>query len=209
MLKMPSLLGRPKRPGAGSPNKMNYWDAKWDLQVECCPCDVHFNDWVADRQLKNQLIYHLGSGAHHVVGFEQATNGLGNTVFCVTASIGEYDAYIDLVAGNARVSRAYLCYFGDIYLSNPVLLPEFDVVTLFHLCEFFFPNTTGADYGGLDDRGVLDLFTDKTRIGGHILFYMGSNAFHKAEPIIAAWEAERKVERVGEFKTLLVYRRTG
>ena len=45
---------------------------------------------------------------------------------------------------------------------------------MFHLCEFFFPNTASAEYGGLTDRQVLDLFTDKTRKGGHILFYMRS-----------------------------------
>ena len=50
-------------------------------------------------------------------------------------------AYVDLVTGNSAVARHYVCYFGDIYLTNPDLLPELDVVTMFHLCEFFFPNT--------------------------------------------------------------------
>ena len=33
--------------------------------------------------------------------------------------------------------------------------------------------------------------------------------FNKAKPIIAAWERAQPVKRVGEFKTLLVYRKTG
>ena len=76
-----------------------------------------------------------------------------------------------------------------------------------HLCEFFFPNTASAEYGGLDDRGVLDLFTAKTKPGGHILFYTRSIGFEKAKPIVAAWEKEAPVEYVGEFKTLAVYRK--
>ena len=34
--------------------KMNYWTDKWPLLVEVCPCDVHFNDWVAKQKLKNR-----------------------------------------------------------------------------------------------------------------------------------------------------------
>ena len=97
--------------------------------------------------------------------------------------------------------------FGDIYLTNPELLPDFDVVTMFHLCEFFFPNTASKAYGGLDDAKLLDLFTAKTKRGGYILFYTRSIAFNKAEPIIAKWEKKKLVKRVGEFKTLLVYRK--
>ena len=50
--------------------KMNYWTDKWDLHEDVCPCDVHFNDWVAKEKLKNKQIYHFGSGTHHVVGVE-------------------------------------------------------------------------------------------------------------------------------------------
>ena len=187
--------------------KMNYWTDKWDLHEDVCPCDVHFNQWVEEQKLRNKSIYHFGTGTHHVVGVKQAENGSGNVVFAITASKEEYEAYIDLVTERAQVTKSYLAYFGDIYLTNPRLLPEFDAVTMFHLCEFFFPNTASAEYGGLTDRKVLDLFTDKTRPGGHILFYTRSMAFDKAKPIIAEWEKEKAVERVGEFKTLLVYRK--
>ncbi|MGE0564934.1 MAG: hypothetical protein AB7O50_10510 [Pseudolabrys sp.] len=187
--------------------KMNYWTDKWDLHVDICPCDVHFNDWIETENICDKVIYHFGTGTHHVIGAAQAENGRGNTVFSITASIGEYEAYIKLVAEKSGISKHYLAYFGDIYLSNPVLLPEFDIVTMFHLCEFLFPNTTSDEYGGLDDLGVLNLFTDRTRKGGHILFYTKSMAFEKARPVIYAWEKEKRVERVGEFKTLLIYRK--
>ena len=78
---------------------------------------------------------------------------------------------------------------------------------MFHLCEFFFPNTASKDYGGLDDEKLLDLFTAKTKPGGHILFYTRSIAYPKAAPIIEKWAKKGHVKRVGEFKTLLVYQK--
>ena len=187
--------------------KMNTWSARWDLDEAQCPCDVHFNDWIADRKLTGKSIYHFGTGTHHIVGRVQAENGSGNAVFAITASVEEYDSYIALVSENAPVARGYLAYFGDIYLTNPRVLPEFDVVTLFHLCEFSAPNTASTEYGGLTDLDLLLALTDRLRPGGHVLFYTGSFAFDAAERAIADWEQARPVERVGEFKTLLVYRK--
>lgn len=185
--------------------KMNYWTDKWDLNEIVCPCDVHFNDWVAKQKLKNKTIYHFGTGTHHVVGIKQAQRK--NRTYAITASKEEYEAYIELVTANSGVARNYLAYFGDIYLTNPDLLPKLDVVTMFHLCEFFFPNTASKEYGGMTDAKLLDLFTDKLSGGGHILFYTRSIAFDKAKPIIAKWEKKAPVKRVGEFKTLLVFRK--
>ena len=54
---------------------------------------------------------------------------------------------------------------------------------------------------------MLDLFTEKTRKGGYILFYKGSMTIAKTMPIIAKWEKKAPVKRVGEFKTLLVYKK--
>ena len=187
--------------------KMNYWGEQWGLHPDVCPCDVHFNEWVEANGITNKVIYHFGTGTHHVIGRRQAELGAGNEVFAITASKEEYDAYVSLVIENARVAKSYLVYFGDIYLTNPRLLPDFDVVTMFHLCEFSSPNTTSAEYGGLSDRALLDLFTEKTRTGGHILFYQGSKDFDQAQPVIAAWEKQRPVERLADFKSLLVYRK--
>jgi hypothetical protein len=188
--------------------QMNYWTDKWDLHEDVCPCDVHFNDWIAAEKIAGKLIYHFGTGTHHVIGRMQAENGSGNVVYGITASIEEYEAYIKLVSENSRVARNYVAYFGDIYLTNPRLLPEaFDVVTMFHLCEFFFPNTASAEYGGLTDLKLANLFTQKLRPGGYMLFYTKSMAYDKTEALLPEWEKANKVERVGEFKTLLVYRK--
>jgi hypothetical protein len=186
---------------------MNYWTDKWDLHEDICPCDVHFNHWAAETGVKNAGIFHFGTGTHHVIGLEQSRNGAGNVVVGITASIEEYDAYVKLVAEKAQVSKHYLAYFGDIYLTNARLLPRFDVVTMFHLCEFFFPNTASAEYGGYTDLQLLELFTDQMNVGGHVLFYTRSIKFGDAEKVIAEWEKTRKVSRVGTYKTLLVYRK--
>jgi hypothetical protein len=37
---------------------------------------------------------------------------------------------------------------------------------------------------------------------------MGSMAWNKALPIVQKWEKRAPVKRVGEFKTLLVFRKT-
>lgn len=187
--------------------RMNHWYMKWDLHADICPCDVHFNEWLAHEGVTASTIYHFGSGAHHVVGATQATNGSRNLVFAVTASKGEYDAYIELVNDDAAVARAYVCYYGDVYLTEPTFLPLVDVASLFHLCEFSTPETGGAEYGGVDDAGLLDLITEKTRPDGHILFFEGSNGYEKSKPIIEAWSARGKAVLVERFKSLVVYRR--
>ena len=185
--------------------QMNYWTDKWDLDESVCPCDVHFNDWVAKEKLKNKTIYHFGTGTHHVVGIKQAARK--NRVYAITASKEEYASYIELVTTNSAVAHHYVAYFGDIYLTDPELLPMFDVVTMFHICEFFFPNTASKEYGGLTDPKVLDLFTEKTKKGGYILFYKHSMGFHKLETWLPKWEKKAPVKRVGEFKTLIVYKK--
>ena len=69
------------------------------------------------KKLKNKLIYHFGTGTHHVIGIEQATNKSGNAVFAITASKEEYEAYVDLVdhqgAGQQELSRLFRRHLSD------------------------------------------------------------------------------------------------
>lgn len=186
--------------------KLHFWDAVWDLRVAECPCDVHFCDWLEKQSIENASIFHFGTGSHHVVGIRTAENGSNNCVLGITASPGEYDAFVKLAIERPEVEKTYKVFFGDIYQLEPRLLPEFDVVTLFHLCEF--RNERNDLYGALTDRQVADMLTEKTRKGGHILFYTKSFAFDTAESkVIAEWEKEAGVERVGMYETLLVYRK--
>ena len=123
----------------------------------------------------------------------------------ITAAPQEYETFITLAIERPDVEKTYKTFFGDIYQLDARLLPDFDVVTLFHLCEF---RTDKNDlYGALTDRQVLDMLTAKTRKGGYILFYTKSFAFDSADKIVKVWEKEAAVEKVGLYETLLVYRK--
>ena len=180
---------------------------KWDLHADICPCDVQFNEWIGVRNIVDKTIYHFGTGSHHIVGFNQTQNGSGNRVFAITASADEYASYIDEVSKNPAVAKNYLCYFGNVYRTNQYFVPELDVATLFHLSEFYYPERATPEHGGVDDAQLLDLITDRTRVGGHLLFFTRSKDWDLAEPIIAAWEKARSVERLPDFKLLRVYRK--
>jgi hypothetical protein len=184
---------------------MNYYTDGWPLVVEMCPCDVHFTEFLEERRIRNASIFHFGTGTHHHVGIRCAENGSNNAVLGITASIQEAEAYTKLAIDRPDISRTYKAFFGDIYLMDARLLPEFDVVALFHLCEFWGPES--AAYNAMTDLEMLNLLTDKTRAGGRILFYTKSMAFDRAEKVIADWARARPVEREGEFKTLLIYRK--
>jgi hypothetical protein len=190
--------------------KLAFWDDSWDLREKDCPCDVHFIEWLDREKITDSAIYHFGTGNHHHVGLECARESRRNSVLGITAAPQEYDKYVELAIARPEVLRRYNVVFGDIYLLNERLLPNFDVVTLFHLCEFRSEKTDS--YGGLTDLEVANLLTDRTRRGGHILFFTTSFAFDwngpmSAKRVIARWEKERPVERVGDYKSLLVYRK--
>src|SRR6476661_10555255 len=113
------LFGIMRRASPGTAMlKMNLWDAKWDLDEAQCPCDIHFNQWIDANKIAGKTIYHFGTGTHHIVGLTQAANGSDNVVFGITASTVEYEAYIKLANERPQLSKSYLAYFGDIYLTN-------------------------------------------------------------------------------------------
>jgi hypothetical protein len=186
---------------------MNFWNAKWDLDEAQCPCDTHFNDWIDAEKLTGRTIYHFGTGKHHVVGLRQATNGSNNTVFGITASPEEYDAYIKLVTEQPQISKSYLCYFGDIYLTNIKLVPKLDIVALFHLGEFIAETTTTPEYGGLSDLALTRALLKRTRPRGYVLIFTGSFAHDKAESVAAELERAGEIAFLGAYKTLLIYRK--
>lgn len=187
---------------------LNISQQSWELDEARCPCDLHLMEWIDSKRIKNSVIFHFGTGAHHHVGIENARSERHNSVLGITASPREYQAYLDLVTQAPDVLRFYIALFGDIYLLNPKLLPIFDVVTLFHLCEF--RSEKNDAYGGLTDLQLTKLLTEKTRPGGYIIFYRGSFVFDKeygTKHMIALWQKESNVKYVGRYKSLLVYRK--
>lgn len=169
---------------------LDLWKDPWPLDVKQCPCDVHFTDWLARSDLRNAAIFHFGTGDHHHVGKTEAMRPAGNSVLGITATKPEYDSYIDLVVQNPLVGKRYKVLFTDIYQLAPELLPDFDVVTLFHLCEFW--SETNAPYARMNDLGVLEAMAGKVKRGGTLLFYTGSFAFETASGLM-----ETHLERLG------------
>ena len=191
--------------------KLHFWDAYWDHRPAECPCDEDFVRWLDETGIRDASIYHFGTGGHHYVGIECASPERRNAVLGITAAPQEHETYVKLAIEQPEILRHYNAIFGDIYLINPKLFPDFDVVTLFHLCEFRGPQNDA--YSALTDREVTDILTDKLKPGGYMLFFPGSFAWDRAndsaKDVVAAWEKEADVEPVGRWRSLLVYRKRG
>lgn len=185
--------------------KLHVHEEYWALRLAECPCDLHLIEWLDRNRITNAGIFHFGTGGHHLVGRASAEPHRRNAVFGVTLMPEEHRDYVELVLARPDVMRFYNVVFADIYLANPKLLPEVDVATLFHLCEY--RSAQHDSYGAMSDLEMARLITGKVRPGGHVLFYSGSFAFERAREVVAQWEAEGEVERLGPYKSLLVYRK--
>lgn len=186
---------------------LHYWDQSWDLQVAVCPCDVHFLEWLEQMKIRDAAIFHFGTGSHHLVGLKTAEDGSNNAVLGITASPPEYDAYVKMLIEKPKLGFTYKAYFGDIYQLDRRLLPTFDVVTLFHVGEF--RSEKNDTYGALTDLDMTRVLCDRTRDGGHVLFYSGSYAFDVAERVIAELVEAGVLEAAGSFETLRVFKKVG
>lgn len=185
--------------------KMNVWRHSWALDPDMCPCDVDFCDYVDESGISDQVIFHFGSGEHHIVGRRNFELDAPNHILSVTASEAEHAAFIRYIVDNPKASNFYKLLFIDIYTLSARILPTFDVVTLFHLCEFFREKTT--QYTELDDRGLVDLFLSRLKPGGQILFYPGSVAADEMRSIVNENVAAGKLIFDNEYKSLMIYRR--
>ena len=184
-------------------NKLNYWNETWSLDEAQCPCDLHFVEYLEERQVRGAAIFHFGTGNHHIVGLRAA--GAGNAVLGITASPQEYDDYVELLIRNPRLGHTYKAYFGDIYQLEGRLLPAFDYVTLFHIGEFRTPENDS--YGALTDLELTLLLADKIKPGGEVLFYTGSFAYDKAEGVAQELVTSRQFAPAPDYKTLKVYKK--
>ncbi len=183
---------------------LNHYQMSWKLDP-WCPCDVQFLRFLEAEGVQGASIFHFGTGEHHLVGISCAESGKNNSVLGITASREEHAAYIDLVIARPEIARFYTAYFGDIYLLNEALLPTFDIVTLFHLCEF----RTGQneEYGALTDLEVAQCLVRKLRPGGKMLFYTHSCAIDRAKPVISELQRTGLIDAAGTHEMLLIYRK--
>jgi len=190
---------------AGMPMKLNYWDDSWELQIEQCPPDDDFQKYLKENEVKDKIIFHFGTGEHHILGVKNLEWGLPNEIFGVTASWPEYEAYINFIIENPLAAKSYKVMYVDIYTLTPRIIPNFDLVTLFHLCEFY--DEERSAYAQLNDSSLLDLFLSKLNPQGKIFFYKysGMYADAKARVVIKNFTEEGKMVKVDDYENLLVY----
>lgn len=187
--------------------RLNYYETSWYLDEAMCPCDVHFLKFLDEMALAGQSIFHFGTGEHHVVGIRSAENGSNNAVLGITASPKEHEHYVNLIIERPQVGRTYKVLFGDIYQLDARLLPEFDIVSLFHVGEF---RTEKNDaYGAMTDEAVVRMFAGRLKGPKLMLFYSGSYAFDVAERITGKLVAEGVLEPAGSFESLRIFRALG
>jgi hypothetical protein len=182
--------------------KLYVYDQTYPL-VDDSP-DVYFCDFINDHNIRDQVIFHFGTGGHHIVGRRNINFQPPNHVLAVTASEGEYSAYIKHIIDNPHTGNYYKVLFLDIYTLSERILPRFDVVTLFHLCECYENET--CEYSTLDDRGLLDLFISRLQPNGQIIFFRDSVAAEKMQSIVNEYVDAGKLVFTEAYKTLLVYR---
>jgi hypothetical protein len=181
--------------------KLNYWNQTWSLDEAQCPCDLHFVQYLQEKQAKDATIFHFGTGNHHIVGLETAK--ANNAVLGITASPQEYDDYVELLIKNPRLGHTYKAYFGDIYQLDPRLLPAFDFVTNFHACEF---RTEKNDaYGALTDLEMTLVLADSIKPGGEMHFYTGSDGYKNTLAVIDSLKAQRGFTEADAYKTLRIF----
>jgi hypothetical protein len=182
---------------------MHFWDAHWDMREAECPCDVHLTDYLLEKNIRNTTLFHFGTGAHHHLGHAIHAAKSNIAVMGITASPSEYEAYVKLSIEQPEIAQFYKVFFGDIYQMEPRLLPRFDLVTLFHACEF--RTEKNDSYGALTDATLIDLFMRTLTPQGRLAFYTGSFAWAKAQEIADTLCAQGRLVQTDTYKTLVFY----
>jgi hypothetical protein len=183
--------------------KLDLWKDPWPLDEKQCPCDVHFTRYLAASGLKAQRIFHFGTGDHHHVGLQAAANG--HSALGITATEAEYASYVRLIVENPHLGKNYKVLFSDIYQTNLDLLPSFDLVTLFHVGEFWSANN--APFASLDDAALLAGMAGKLVKGGRLFLYTGSFAYDVAARLIPDIATRNGLMEEPQVETLRVFRK--
>jgi hypothetical protein len=179
----------------------------WPLDADRCPCDVHFFEYCRACGICDRSVFHFGTGRHHYVGIRNLELRPPNQILGVTASRDEYSSYIDLIVDNPIISNYYKVIFCDIYTLRSRTTPSFDIVTLFHLCEFYSEENRAYTEG--NDSSILGLFCDKLNTGGELLVYRGSRGYAATEFLIGGKVREGVLAKKADFETITAYQKCG
>ncbi len=194
-----------RRPALPQVSGMKLYQQKsaWVLNPQSCPCDLQFADYLQHSQIKGKSIFHFGTGAHHFVGLKNQAMDSPNHILAITASAPEHQAYVERVLNDPQLAKHYKVLFADIYTLTASSLPSFDLVSLFHLCEYYLAENAPLIHQ--TDASLLQLFLEKLNPDGEILFYERSQAWTTARPVIEAFVQAGKIRQIDQFENLLVY----
>lgn len=211
--------------------KLNYYDNAWPLTLTNCPCDLDFVHYLESKQVAGKLIFHFGTGLHHLVGKNNYERGNPNEILAITASSDEHQAYVDFIVNNPAAANYYKVLFADIYTLSARMLPRFDIVSLFHLCEYYdqqrydqkplagHPTRTGEEavepearlnsaYARLNDVKLIELFLSRLNSGGKLLFFTKSGAYlhqdRKAAKLVNEFIYRKRMVVEEEYESLLI-----
>ena len=145
------------------PSRLRYVAHSWPLRPDECPCDMHFCDYLNERSIRGRSVFHFGTGGHHLVGTRNHVEGWRNEILGLTLAPREHTLYVRKLIRDPAFGQHYKVLFGDIHSLCAAALPRFDLVSLFHLCEFGDLASTGRQ---LDDEGVLRMFCSRLFPGG-------------------------------------------
>jgi len=177
--------------------------SSWKLQPHLCPCDIELIEYLQKYDVQDQTIFHFGTGAHHILGLENQKLPKPNEIIGITASIAEHKTYIQMCRKNRHLAKFYKVLCTDIYTLTERCLPMLDVVTLFHIGEFYLAED--APFVHHNDESIVDLFLRKLNPNGKLLFYAKSFGYDRAEEIIKLFTEQGKIYQLEKYKTLLVY----
>jgi hypothetical protein len=180
---------------------LNIYNRSWKL-TSGVECDIHLAEYIKERNITNKTIFHFGTGEHHKFG-EMVRD---NLILGITASTKEYDAYMRKAIENPVLAKRYKVLFADIYTLNVALLPKFDIVTLFHLCEY---SRDDSDYGQMADRELLHMFLGKLNPDNLLCFFTKSNHYREAKVLIDECVREGTIEVLETYKSIMICRGKG
>ncbi len=177
--------------------------SSWELQLDRCPCDLELVEYLQKYNIQDQTIFHFGTGAHHLLGLENQKFSHPNEIIGITASVPEHQEYVRLSLKDRLLAKYYKVLCTDIFTLTDRSLPMLDVISLFHLGEFYMPEE--APFVHHNEESLVMMFLSKLNPGGKILFYTKSIGWGKTEPMIAEFVKQGKIHQIETYKNLLVY----
>jgi len=185
------------------PARMHFVHYSWPLRADLCPCDVDFCDYLRERSIRGQAIFHFGTGGHHLVGLRNQADGLENDILGLTIAPKEHAVYVKKAIRDPGLALHYKVLFADIFSLSANTLPVFNIVTMFHLGEFSDAAGSGRR---LNLQQVLQMFCAKLLPGGLMLFYTRSYGYRKLTPLLESMVREGRLSLAGTHKSLEIYR---